>query len=461
MNKSSSSPVLEALESRLAPAGIVMLDVSGGVLTVTGDGDANNIQITETGPGTWNVSDGGGSGTLFSLNGGAALTSVDFAAANKINATLGSGDDTLSLAGTGVSGAVKVDGGDGADTFNTTDVNIGGNLVVNLGAGNDTVNVSNDLTVGGALKVDLGDGDNNFNGFANDISLASLSIKGGSGVDSVSLDGHSVAIAGDVTVHTGDGLYNDISLGAENDLTIGGDVVFRGGTGNDGLNLSGQVSAQVGGAVRFIGGGNEDSFAFRGETASLGSLNVRMDAGHVRLGSEYYSDDSITVNDSVLIRLGTAGQNGVEIHNTQIVNDLKVVNTSDIGLDVSIENSSVHGGTRINSDTQGYTNVRIVGSTFDDQVTIRTGAGDDSVTLYAAQHGDNIWTVNEFNGGLKVRLGDGNDHFQSGFSATEPGSDFSSLILNGGNGYDTAEFLTGYGNTFGSTPVVTHFESVA
>src|SRR4030095_15949006 len=105
--------MIERLENRRLLS--VTTDFSGGVLTVTGDADANNVNISR------NLD----TGQLLVRVGDVTIRSVAYAEVNSITVNLLGGNDTLRT-GENVEKPMNVSGGEGEDNLQT-------------GNGNDTV----------------------------------------------------------------------------------------------------------------------------------------------------------------------------------------------------------------------------------------------------------------------------------------------------------------------------------
>ena len=204
-NNSPSSSVLESLESRLAPAGIVTLNLSGGVLSLTGDALNNDLQITESG-GDWTIASQSGGSTQFSMNGGPLLPSITFAAPASLSANLGAGNDDVLISQAILPGTVSIDGGEGNDAVDLTGTSINGMASVRLGNGSDYFTAGGNLFFGKGLSVDLGAGQNTFDLNARSlISNGSISaIAGGSAIDKQTfiLAAEVADVKGSVTLRT-------------------------------------------------------------------------------------------------------------------------------------------------------------------------------------------------------------------------------------------------------------------
>ncbi|MDZ4287343.1 MAG: hypothetical protein U0984_05265 [Prosthecobacter sp.] len=161
--KTHPLPVVESLEPRLAPAGVIAAIVAGGVLKLTGDAVDNGLTVTEISPDTLRLT--GTGGTLISLSGAAGVATIDIANVDKgILADLKQGNDTLTISAAAFSGDVNVQLGIDDNTLTLADLALGGNLIVNGLNGTDTVSLSGTtLMVNGLTTINLGDGNNTTN----------------------------------------------------------------------------------------------------------------------------------------------------------------------------------------------------------------------------------------------------------------------------------------------------------
>jgi hypothetical protein len=306
MNAPYSAAIsLELLESRLAPAGTLLISTAGGILTITGDAANNAIAITDMpdtqGPGTpgtgaWEISDPIGSGTTFILNGvNMGMGAFQISAQNGIIASLGDSDDRLDIVPSGapsgmfISGAITIDGGKGNDT-------------VNLGTG-----AAQQLSAGGTVTIKLGDGIDELNFAASALFKGAVSVQGGAGSDNIILTGgaaHVFQKGLSVDLGTGADMFRILSDSFEvlGSTTIKGagqagmtqviDILPTFGTidGNFAVtilagNLDGRVNTlasevfRVGGALSVTGGAGDDSFEFAGTVTVSGALTVDLKGG--------------------------------------------------------------------------------------------------------------------------------------------------------------------------------------
>jgi hypothetical protein len=253
--------LFEGLETRRVLYGDVAAGLDAGALVITGDGLSNSIVIT-TGEGEGQVTISGGK-TLgqaeseTTVNGQAGpVTLPGFSGEIRIDmqggddqvlitnlriegsleASLGDGDDTLSIQSNGPNDTdivlndgssipfgparmgvfVSVNGGDGNDTMAIRNLKANGFLAFTGGAGNDTFvqagTVAANNRLGGSLTLNMGSG-------ADDVSIQRLSIPGDLTVDDdsggnarVRID--SASVLGNATISTPNG-SDVISLGID------------------------------------------------------------------------------------------------------------------------------------------------------------------------------------------------------------------------------------------------------
>lgn len=274
----SFRPALESLEPRLAPAGVITLSTAGGVLTATGDIADNQMQISSSGPGTWEIQDHTGGGTLFSLNGAPAAAQVTLFATQSIKATLNGGNDTIVFKDIQVNGSVTVLGNDGDDSVTFDDIVVNGLTTVDTGNGGDTITtggVFNNLVtlktgkgfdsvsfgdsfLGRGLTADLGTEMNTFSIMAaNFQSYGSISVvAAGSAVDNQTFNVETTNgfISGSLSFKTSAGNTN-LTLGGQNlndHLSVTGNVTVQTAAGVDGITL--QQELLVGGVLSIAAG---------------------------------------------------------------------------------------------------------------------------------------------------------------------------------------------------------------
>src|SRR5260221_73358 len=92
-------PSIELLETRIAPAGVITVTVSGGVLTLSGDVNANSVTVNALDAGTVDLVPAAGTHLLFHGADSAGTVNVPVAQPVLV-AKLGGGADALTLNGT-------------------------------------------------------------------------------------------------------------------------------------------------------------------------------------------------------------------------------------------------------------------------------------------------------------------------------------------------------------------------
>lgn len=237
---------IEPLEQRLAPAGIVALNLSGSLLSITGSAFADEISISEAG-GLWTVEALSGSATEFSLNGAAPLSAVTFAAPASIRANLGAGDDTLLLNGLTLTGSLNVNAGEGNDTLDLTNTSINGAVNALMGNGADLFTAGGNLFFGRGLNVNLGAGGDFFELNANLLTSNAGITAIGSGtpadLQTFMLAAADGLVKGNVTLRATGNTATDFIIGdlPEDMLKVNGALNLSSGAGADRVFLSGSM----------------------------------------------------------------------------------------------------------------------------------------------------------------------------------------------------------------------------
>jgi hypothetical protein len=301
MKTSSYSSCIEALETRLAPAGIIAVSVnSAGTLTLANiagqDGD-EAITIERFGDGSFQLTPGSG-----------------------VTLRIGGTDFTTPQILFGITG-----------------------LTANLGAGNDTV-ILNDCIFSKAATVNLGNGNNSFV-MSSSMVTGTLLVTAGTGDDLVSFDGSASGVGGAVTIKLGAG--QDAVTSSVNRLTLNAGLTFDGGAGNDILSLAVTDSDDVYivGNLKFIGGAGDDILA-------IGTTNTTFGAtGSVMLtdtaGNETVTITGTRFDTGALSLLAGAGTNSLTTSATDLVVARNFQWTSGTGTDtVDINGTNLRvGGT--------------------------------------------------------------------------------------------------------------------
>lgn len=187
-----------ALAASAFAAGDVAVGFDAGTLTLTGEENANDVQVDRD-PVTREFILRGRNGTT--LNGAAELR---FAGVKSISASLGAGDDVLALGALSLTGDLAADLGDGNDTLSLYLVKVRRRFTVTGGAGDDavTLDAASDLLRGGS--IDTGDGADHVR-VADSFVRGRLKILTGAGDDLVEIHRNGFTTYGSLLVRTGAG----------------------------------------------------------------------------------------------------------------------------------------------------------------------------------------------------------------------------------------------------------------
>lgn len=383
---------LEVLESRSVPA---TFSVVGGNLTISRQ--AGPLTVTATTPGEFTIADG----------------------SNVVNVS-------------GVNGRISITGTNGADqiTLNLSDQTLSGMVAINSGNGNDNVTLNAAATGGliaGGLNVQLGLGDDRLetaNGSGVQIS-GHTTLDGGLGRDRVFFGGAPftrfggnltitnvndlganlpASVDGNVNVSATDGVANSWRLA----VTVGGNVTYTSGNGNDTVYLSGLnalTSSVTGNVTMNLGAGNDQAgvapfFAPPGNVNIGGSLVIRGGIGNddLRVAD---AGDLVTVGGNTIID-GGEGNNDYRLGATfTAAGDHLVMGGNGI--------NNLSGATNsFNATVAGNLSFRFgngdnlitlgTDSLVSGKLNVQTGNGDNTLTLMGAQ----TYTVN-------LRFGTGDD----------------------------------------------------
>lgn len=390
------TPALEALEPRLAPAGTLLLTTAGGVLTITGDGAANGIKISDVpGSGEWKIEDTGGLSTTFILNGAviASGTNISSLGLTTIKATLGDGDDIIEIQPSAtpssmlVPGGITINAGKGDDDVRLLSVSSNhlmvGALTVDLGEGNDLFQSILTATFSGAVKIlgGLGNDDVFLQGAGADLTfLKGLSVDMGAGQDDFLATTLRIGVAGALSV-TGAGLVAQTSTinFTSSIVTVDGAVNLAIGAGTSQINLGDSSTDvyQFGAGVKITGSKlGDDSVTFEGVHTYVGGVVVDLKDG---MNSTTLAANSTLGAASLAVTGGIGADSFLQDDNSRLLlnttlginfgngtNDWK----ADPGAELTANTVSFTGG--VNGDTVNYagSNLRVLGN-----LTLNTGAG--------------------------------------------------------------------------------------
>lgn len=355
--------VLEALEPRLAPAGIVAVNLNAqGVLTLTGDADANSVAISDNGNGTWSISDVTNSGTLFRYQGNDVADLTFSAPLKNIKASLGDGADQITLQGLSLTGSVTIQDTassvDAADQVTLLANSIQGGVKIASGGSDDVITLA-DNAIGGLLNIDAGQGTDQLHlgaGSYGDVKL-SLGSNGSNGEETPELINFTsttgpINIQGSLTARASTSGYSGMHFGASDfhvsghlnlhgggvsvgtyfnlaggGTEIGGNFNYRGGLGNDIIEAFTGTSFTVAGRTDIRASGGENYFGFAGsDTVSFGQV-------HANTGQGAFTLDIMGANislESLTVKGGGSYEGSVNIHGetVSITNDVTIENIS-------------------------------------------------------------------------------------------------------------------------------------
>lgn len=332
----ASLPCLEVLESRLAPAGLVTVTFSpGGALSLTGDEAPNQIEIAGHDNGSWTLRAGPDSGTLFryqgndvaeitfskplanvkaSLGEGAdsfVMQNLQVAGAVTVLDTAAAAGDTVSISGSTILGAVRIETGGGDDDVSlqsnnlrqTLTIKSGGdhdsidlgagiykNVLVDLGSNagtDDTFNFASTsaITVQGSIHVKTAqDGANHLVFSAPQFSVSgSLTLQASAHSTSVQLlgtDGGGKMTIGQHFLYQGaHGTQSEGYLGMAGNISIGGRADIRTGTDLSGFQLDAQMKHLKIGSLQITSPATTTDIRIWAEAISLGSASLRSSGG--------------------------------------------------------------------------------------------------------------------------------------------------------------------------------------
>lgn len=260
---------MEILESRIAPAGIVNIEISGGVLKLAGDDAGAEIIIEQISPKTFQIT-----GIDTQLQGPDGLVSeLILSKVSSIVANFGDGNDTLEIWDATLKSLSLNLGGTADDGTNKATINSSkttGATQLLGGSGNDTVTFDGLSWSSASVQSNLGEGNNGLYFRASKVTLGAVHVVGGSERDTFSAIGTSVT-AKDVKFELGEG-NNTISLNAPK-FTLS-NLNVLGGSGTDTFTSTADNLTVNGSATLSLGSGN-NPVTISGTTAKIkGDLSI-------------------------------------------------------------------------------------------------------------------------------------------------------------------------------------------
>lgn len=479
---------LQPLEDRTTPSGLIKASFSPstGALVLTGDDDANvvqikagaNVTLTPDIDTTISGHPTGGTavfnGTLRSIKidmkGGDDVVSIDgtapfqLAGAVKINLGDGSNSLDLSTAGAFSIGALSVTAGDGADTVNIVSGSAG---TINGAVRFAFANGGSDTTLDGltlaSLNVTAGDAV----GVPNDVTLNDVKI---ARTVNLSLANSNPALV-EVTESTIGGLTETgyvISALLQN-TTVNGNVTLKGGFESDlevqdhcVLNKMVIVNGPNA-SIRGTGTGSifTKNIALTGSAftqVSFQTTTVTEIFGSILVKGGWYNDifdgnNFLKVDSNVTLKLG-GGDNNVTIGDglgLALIFGMLSIDTGAGNDAVTIEELTISGAAKIKTGA-GADTLSIDGSQFLSTFATDVGTGDDTIAI--AQD-TNAANAVKFTGVAKILTGGGNDFLALGLSTLSGGTPFTSVVftdatslVDGGLGLDFYDDTSAQVNNF-------------
>jgi hypothetical protein len=375
--------IAERLEARVAPAGLVTATFAAGVLTLTGDAEANFVSVSQSTPDSFQLQ--GASGTTIALNGAPAETSISFTGTMlDIIAKMGGGDDTLNIPGVTVQDDVVFEGEGGEDLLSLNATYVLGDLTMLGGTGLDRLSGSGtSIYVRGSLLADMGDGENvvDFNAAATTFD-GPVTILGGTDADAVSFSGFATKFAKTLTAKLGAG---------NNALTVaGGDALIGGAVVVENLDHTGSVLTQfvpnsaftANGTITVTNGAGDSATIFgggaRGYVKGLIKVTTQGGADSVTFGASIVA----TAAGGMNLALGDGANNFTVSGAATIGGTLTVTGGS--GNDVLILSPSLlRVGTATLSLGDGSNSLSVNGpdAAFTGLLSLTTATGDDTFSV--------------------------------------------------------------------------------
>jgi len=213
----------ESLERRALLTGNVLVELTGPDALLTGDLDNNSVEIASVGT---TVVVRGLNGTT--INGGTTAFTLSAASttfAGALSASLGEGNDMLSIgAGLTISGNVTLHGSAGNDFLGVAGTTLGSDLNIVAGTGTNILNLQNASVANDVFLSSLGTATVNV---SNSTVGGRLSIRTARGADTIVVS--SATVTGNTEIHSGGG-NDDLVI---RNSTLHGRLDVNAGAGND------------------------------------------------------------------------------------------------------------------------------------------------------------------------------------------------------------------------------------
>ncbi|HEV7402304.1 MAG TPA: hypothetical protein VGO11_05230 [Chthoniobacteraceae bacterium] len=398
---------LEALESRIAPAGLVKVTVTAGVLNLEGDAAANDLTIEATYPGLIAIT--GNNGTMISFANVTDVSAHVDVPVTALTGDLGADDDVLTVNYLNLSKGVTLTDSVGKNSFSFTDLRLGGDLSITTGGGDDSITLLGSTFTAKGVKLNPGDGANQTFLYASEINAASLTYTGGIDADAVTKNTQGeMAIAGPLSLNMGAGA-NDVEFTAGT-LVAKGAVNIQHGTHSTGTSITNlfpniaQYKSTL--TISYVDGTNTTVVSATYDVSTVGLLKITGGSGPDTVA---LNGGNVTYKAAVSIA-GGGGDDTITLTGSNVTYGSGV---------------TVAGGAGTNSLTVQPTYLTAK------TLTYLGGSDNDTVTL----NGNSA----SFSGLVSVTLGDGVNSFNNANYDSLNGG----LSVTGGTGVDTVT-LGGY-----------------
>jgi len=493
--------LIEPLELRVAPAGVLNVQLIGGHLVIRAepgtDGDSQLALDAQTQP---DMLPGGliidpDAGTSLRFQGtelplGEPLALPIFTGSTRIS--LGEGADTVIAVGT-FPKSVFLDLGPGANVTSLVGVHVLGDFTLKGGSDNDNFSAFGGLRVAGNLSAFLGDGANQVSG-SGALSIGkSLLIKTGKGDDQARPLYSSVSIGRHASIETGGGA-DTAGFGASIFLSIGGNLRVK----SLGTPTS-FITQEISGDSIFVGGNLEVSSGpgptltqvvragtnglFIGGNATLFAPKTPADA--LDVSAAFESDGLMRVGNSVKVvsspsalvtlravgrdsfipdRFEMAGGRGLIAHFDGVIGQVKLrTSSANLGLialtastggfqfrithGLSIATPNASGTSVVLADLYLAGNLKLQGGNGAEEITMDNTTAIGAISMQTGAGNDRVSLATsdrvDLGGTARLNLGAGEDVVELG--GNDPGDvlrAFAAITIDGGAGVDSVAIGT-------------------
>ncbi len=247
---------IELLESRIAPASVVTLTLTGHDLGISGDSNGPYIDVEQAPNGEWVFTSP--TDTLFKVGAAAPAATVFLkGVTGVVTANLTGGANNLTFHDIHFGKDLTVNGGDFAVII-FTDAKVAGSVNVNGGANGSQV-ILDGVTIGHNLSVLAGNGQNFFDTGGLGLTVGGdCTFIGGSAADSALFSGGPVKIKGNFKLDGGSTGVSTFNL-TPSQLSVGGALTMLDGSGISTFAISPGGTLKVGGALEVHTGNTNGS----------------------------------------------------------------------------------------------------------------------------------------------------------------------------------------------------------